>query len=225
MKLFLTLSLLFSVPALADCAKETVYSGAVRIDRGWNPSRNTCAVTLSPRKSLNSQYRAFYFDGTGLFTVQNIYGPGTIKTNRGYREFFILPLKYLEPEFEVQPNRDVTVRLVSGHRFAISARDLSVKAFEPGDFREAPLARDNEGGLEFYLKEGFWFDGGFRTVNSPLSYPFSTSMLRSGKSSPVSGCLLGNQEYLVYKDDHYLMRDEGEALLEFLRYSCPQLKF
>lgn len=209
----------------ANCPELNTHSGVIQVIQFWNEDRTACAIEVKPRHTPNSQYRSFYTDSTGLFVVHNSYGLGPARTHKSYRDFMILPLKNYKPTFKTESNRDVTITLASGHELRVSGRDFSVKDFSPGLIQESPLARDNNGGFEFYLKEGFWFDGGFKVGVSPLSYPLSTSVLRSAKSPSVISCRLTNQEYLAYKDGKFVVRYDGEALINFLSYSCGQLKF
>lgn len=213
------------VEANSDCTATREYSGVIEVNRFWNTERAACALQIAPRRTPAAQYRSFYVDTTGLFVVQNSYGPGPARTHRSFREFFVLPVKNYMPTYKFESNRDVTITLVSGHRLRLSGRDFSAVSFLPGQIEEKPLARDNNGGFEFILRDGFWFDGGYKTGVSPLGYPMATSVLRSSKSSPVISCRLANQDYLDYKDGNYIVRHSGEALIEFLRYSCAQLKF
>lgn len=211
--------------AWAICEKNTTYSGIIQITQFWNTERAACALNIQPRNTPSSQYRSFYVDSSGLFVVQNSYGLGPAKTHKGYREFFILPLKNYKPTYKIESNRDVSITLVSGHVLRIAGRDFAVKALSPGLIQETSLARDNAGGFEFYLKEGFWFDGGFRIGADPLGYPLATSVLRSAKSPSVISCRMTNQEYLAYKEGNFVVRYDSENLIEFLRYSCGQLSF
>jgi hypothetical protein len=214
----------FANVAFADCPEQSVTSGIIQVLRGWNTQRNACEITLTPRnKATQPQYRSYKFDSTGLFTVMNTYGRGQPKINLGLREFFILPLLNYEPTFKIEANRDVTVTLVSGHQFKISSRDFTVTELTPGIVLEKPLARDNGGGFEFILKEGFWFDSGFKIGVAPLVYPMATSLLKSSKST-VSSCRLNNQEFLAYKQEHYIIGYDIESLMELLKFKCPQLK-
>lgn len=225
--IFIALFIIAGTSAYAetDCAATRAFSGVIEINQYWNSERTACALTIAPRRTPAAQYRSFYVDSTGLFVVRNSYGPGPARTHLSYREFFVLPIKNYMPIYKVESNRDVTITLVSGHRLRLSGRDFSAVSFLPGQIQEKPLARDNNGGFEFILKDGFWFDGGYKTGVSPLGYPLASSVLRSSKSSPVISCRLTNQDYLDYKDENYLVRHNGEQLLEFLRYSCAQLEF
>lgn len=224
LSIFLTLGSASMAPE-ADCSDIQEFSGAIEVTRSWNTERNTCSLYIAPRRTPASQYRSYYVDGSGLFVVHNTYGAGPSRTHRSYRDFFILPLQNYMPTYQIESNRDVTVIMVSGHRLRISGRDFSLLEVEPGRVQEKPLARDNNGGVEFMLKEGFWFDGGYKVGASPLSQAQSSSVLRSAKSPSVISCRLSNQKYLDYKGGNYVVRYDGDELIEALRRSCAQLEF
>lgn len=230
--LYLCLFLLSSLTVLtaqADfsrdkCSHVLMGSGEIQINRQWDPNTGICIISLMPRNVMNSKYRSYYFNSQGHFMVFNVYGKGPDAQMTGARDFFTFPITEDYPDFSIEPNGDVVVKMVSGHLFRVSAKNFSIVSLTPGSFTEKPLAQNNKGGVEINLKSGYWIDGGFKIGSSSLSNPKLTSTVKSSKSPGT--CNILNNDILNYEaDGDYIFKYENQDLTRFLETKCPSLKF
>jgi hypothetical protein len=156
--------------------------------------------------------------------VFNSYGDGPISQNTSVREFFVLPVVSEYPDYSIEPNGDVIIKMVSGHLFRISAKKFSVKEFAPGSFTEKTLSKNNKGGLEFSLRSGYWIDGGYKLGASFLSEnPTANSIVRSSASS--KSCSIKNKDFLSYVGGgDFFPLHSGSEQTAFFSQRCPELK-
>lgn len=226
----ITLGLLFlSLSAKAEftnqkCSHVLTGSGEIQINRQWDTETGVCFVDIHPRNVVNMKYRDYYFDNRGNFMVFNVYGNGPDSEMTAARDFYIFPIINDYPDYSIEENGDVVVKMVSGHLFRISAKDFSIVSITPGTFTEKALSPNNNGGVEINLLTGYWVDGGFRKGGLRMSNPKLTSIVKTSKSS--GSCKLLNKDFLDYTDEYnFVFKYEKEALTEFLKTKCPALSF
>lgn len=206
----------------AKCTEALLGSGEIQVNRQWDVISRTCFIDIHPRNVVNMKYRDYYFSNKGDFMVFNSYGEGPDSEMTAAREFYIFPVAEEYPDFSIEENADVVVKLVSGHLFRISAKDFSIVSLTPGTFTEKPVSPNNKGGVEFKLQTGYWIDGGFQKGGSRLSNPKLKSVLKSAKTSKT--CEIINNEFLNYEPDgNYVFKYENEKLAAFLKRKCPQI--
>ncbi len=206
----------------AKCSYVLTGSGEIQINRQWDTEAGLCMLEIHPRNVVDLKYRDFYFDNLGHFMVFNSYGDGPDNLMTAAREYFVFPIVEDYPDFSIEENGDVIVKMVSGHLFKISAANFSVLSLTPGTFTEKPLSPNNAGGLEFKLTTGFWIDGGFKKGGSRLSSPSLSSFVKSGNSA--ASCSIVNRTFLNYEaDGNYTFKFQKENLLSFLKTKCPTL--
>lgn len=207
------------------CSHVLMGSGEIQINRQWIPDSETCFIDIHPRNPVDLKYRDYYFDNRGEFMVFNSYGNGPPSAFAATREFFLFPITQDYPDFAIESNGDVTVKLVSGHLFRISAEDFSIVSITPGTFTEKALSKNNQGGVEINLTKGFWIDGGFKMGGSRMSNPKVSSIVKSSLSKNTS-CGVLNKDLLNYQDEYnFVFKYEKENLISFLKTKCPKLKF
>lgn len=222
-------ALFVSISALADftndkCSHVLTGSGEIQINRQWNTETGVCFIDIHPRNVVDMKYRDYYFDNRGNFMVFNVYGNGPDSEMTAARDFYLFPLINDYPDFSIEANGDVIVKLVSGHLFRISAKTFSIVSFTPGTFTEKALSPNNNGGVEINPKLGFWVDGGFRKGGLRMSNPKLTSIIKSSKSN--SSCKLVNKDFLDYPDqDNFVFKYEQDELVSFFKTKCPQVTF
>lgn len=228
--LLITLSFLFlSLSSRAEftnqkCSHVLTGSGEIQINRQWNTESGVCFIDLHPRNVVNMKYRDYYFDNRGNFLVFNVYGNGPDSEMTAARDFYLFPLINDYPDYSIEENGDVVVKMVSGHLFRISAKDFSIVSITPGTFTEKPLSPNNNGGVEIALSEGYWIDGGFRKGGLRMSNPKLSSIIKTSKSSKT--CKILNKDLLDYDGNaNFVFKYEKEALTEFLKTKCPNLSF
>lgn len=207
----------------AKCEEVLIGSGDIQINRQWDVANRVCFISVTPRNITNLKYRDYYFDNTGHFMVFNSYGEGPNSTTTAARDFYLFPIINDYPDYSINANGDVEIKMVSGHILKISQANFSILSFTPGSFTEKPVSPNNNGGLEIRPKSGFWFDAGFMMGNTPLSKPKNKTKIQSAKSSQI--CLVQNSEYLNYLPyDEIEFKFTGLALDTFVKQKCPQLK-
>jgi hypothetical protein len=207
------------------CSEILTGSGAIQVNRQFNADTGECFLDLHPRNSVGLKYRDYFFNHQGHFMVFNSYGWGPDATMTAARDFFLFPVTEDYPDFRIEDNGDVTVKMVSGHLLRVSAQDFSVVSFTPGTFSEKPLADDNYGGLEIGLGQGYWIDGGFKKGGNRMSNPKLKSLVKSAQS-PGKSCEVLNDDLLKYTSEgDFYMRYEKEDLTNFLVKKCSGLKF
>ncbi len=203
------------------CDHVLVGSGDIQINRQWDPATRTCFIALNPRNVDNLKYRDYYFSNQGEMMVFNSYGDGPDSTMTASRDFFIMPVVNEYPDYSIEDNGDVTVKLVSGHLFRVSAKDFSIVSLTPGTFTEKALSPNNQGGVEIMLLSGFWIDGGFRKGGTRFSNPNFKSGIHSAKSSALCGA--GNSTFLDYDSNgNYTFKFQGTAFNSYIAKQCPQ---
>lgn len=221
--------LLAALSAKADftqqkCSHVLAGSGEIQINRQWDETTGICFIDIHPRNVVNYKYRDYYFDNQGHFMVFNSYGAGSDSTMTAARDFFLFPITEDYPDFSVEENGDVIVKMVSGHQIRFSAKDFSILSLTPGSFTEKSLSPDNNGGVEISLTKGFWIDGGFKKGGSRMSNPKLKSIVKSSLSS--ESCSVLNNDFLKYEaDGNYVFKFQKDALTSFLKTKCPQLSF
>lgn len=209
----------------AKCEHALLGSGEVQVNRQWDVTTGTCFIDIHPRNVVNYKYRDYYFDNHGHFMVFNSYGDGPDTAMTGARDYFLFPIVEDYPDFSVEENGDVVVKMVSGHRFRISGKDFSIVSITPGSFVEKTLSPTNRGGVEINLEAGFWFDGGFKKGASPMANRQGISTINSS-ISPGRSCILANQDFLNYTNGgDYSFRFQKDQLVDFLKVKCPDLLF
>ncbi len=219
------MALLSTLTARADfthekCSELLTGSGEIQINRQWDAAAGLCILDIHPRNVVDLKYRDFYFDNLSHFMVFNSYGDGPDTLMTGARDYYLFPIVEDYPDFSIEQNGDVIVKMVSGHLFQISAKDFSVLNLTPGSFSEKPLSPNNKGGLEIKLTTGFWIDGGFKKGASPNS----KSTIKSSKSSAT--CSLSNSSFLNYSAaGEYAFKFQKENLISFLKSKCTGLQF
>jgi hypothetical protein len=206
------------------CADVLTASGEIQINRQWDIEKGLCFIDIHPRNPVDSKYRDYYFDNTGNFMVFNSYGNGAPSQTTAARDFYLFPITEDYPDYSIEENGDVVVKMVSGHQIKFSAKDFSIQSLTPGSVSEKPLSETNKGGVEFNLKSGFWIDGGFKKGASPFSSPTAKSVIHSAQS--LKSCTLTNKEFLTYQNKYdFIMTYQKEKLVNFLKLKCPQLQF
>lgn len=208
----------------SKCEEVLIGSGDIQINRQWDEINRVCFIVASPRNIVNLVYRDYYFDNSGHFMVFNSYGDGPSSTSTAARDYYLFPIVNDYPDYSIEPNGDVEIKMVSGHTLKISHVDFSIISFSPGTFTEKPVSPKNNGGLEIKPKSGFWFDAGFLIGNTPLSKPKNKTKIQGSKSTSV--CLVTNNEYINYlPNDEIALKYQGSALDTFVKQKCPQLKY
>ncbi len=226
----INLGLLFlSLSAKAEftnqkCSHVLTGSGEIQINRQWDTETGVCFVDIHPRNVANMKYRDYYFDNRGNFMIFNVYGNGPDSEMTAARDFYIFPIINDYPDYSIEENGDVVVKMVSGHLFKISAKDFSIVSITPGTFIEKALSPNNNGGVEINLQTGYWVDGGFKKGGLRMSNPKRPSTVKTSKST--ASCKLLNKDFLNYTDEYnFVFKYEKDSLTEFLKTKCPALIF
>lgn len=206
------------------CSHVLMGSGEIQINRQFNPETGVCFIDIHPRNVVGMKYRDYYFDSRGDFMVFNVYGEGPDSKMTAAREFYLFPIINDYPDYSIEENGDVIVKMVSGHLFRLSAKDFSIISITPGTFTEKALSPNNNGGVEIDLHAGYWIDGGFKKGGLRMSNPKLISAVRSSKSA--NGCKILNSTFLNYTgDDNFVFKYEKQAFTDFLKTKCPTLVF
>ncbi len=224
--LFLSISTLASKSEAAftnaKCDYVLTGSGEIQISRQWDSEKRVCYLSIGPRNVVEMKYRDYLFDNSGQFMIFNSYGEGPSSSYTGSRTFYLFPIKFEYPDYSVEENGDVIVRMVSGHEMRISAANYTVVSFTPGSFKESVVSPKNKGGLEIMPTAGFWVDGGFKLGGTGFDNRNAKSKFASASSKEI--CTLANKEFLGYASDgNYGMKYQKEELKNFLAKKCPQL--
>lgn len=207
----------------AKCQEVLTGNDVIQINRQWDATTRSCFISITPRSIQNLKYRDYYFDSSGFFMVFNSYGEGPDAQNTGARSFYLFPVTENYPDYSIEANGDVVIKLVSGHLFRVSGKDFSIVSLSDGVIHEKPLAKDNAGGIEFRLQKGFWLDGGFRMGGTRLDNPKNKSVLQSGNSN--SKCSVLNNLFFDYpRPSNFVLKYTGDSLTQFIQKECPQLK-
>lgn len=205
------------------CSRVLTGSGEIQINRQWDIQTGICFISIHPFNTVNLKYRDYYFDNRGNFMVFNVYGYGPDSEMTATRDFYLFPLIEDYPDYSIEDNGDVTVKMVSGHLFRISAENFAMKGITPGTFTEKALSPNNNGGVEISLKEGYWIDGGFKKGGLRMSNPKLSSTVHSSKSK--GSCTILNKDLLDYSEENFVFKYEKENLTNFLKTKCPNLVF
>lgn len=204
------------------CSKVLTASGDVLIQRDWDENARVCFISLHPMDVTDLKYRDYYFDNAGLFMVFNSYGEGSVSETTGARGFMMFPQLYDYPDFSIEENGDVVVRMVSGHTLRISGKNFSVIEFSPGRFTEKELSKNNAGGLEINPSKGFWLDQGFKMGG--MNY--ENRKLKTTIYGSIGGsCVVKNSNLYDYSSDSIRILYEKDDLRQFVRETCPSVKF
>ena len=207
----------------AKCQEVLTGNDVIEINRQWDAATRSCFISLTPRLIQNLKYRDYYFDSSGFFMVFNSYGEGPDAENTGSRSFYLFPVTENYPDYSIESNGDVVIKLVSGHLFRVSGKDFSIVSLSDAVIHEKPLSKDNAGGIEFHLQKGFWLDGGFRMGGTRLDSPKNKSSMQSAYSA--SKCTIGNDLFFDYPTpSNFVLKYAGEFLNQFVKKECPQLK-
>lgn len=225
--IILTLSLLITLTSKADfsntkCSEVVKHNDVIQVNRQWFEDTRECFISLTPFNTPDLKYRDYYFDNTGFFMVFNSYGEGADAEMTGSRVFYLFPVVEEYPDYSFEPNGDVIIKLVSGHQFRVSGKDFSIVSLSYGKIKESPLSKDNAGGVELQLTQGFWLDAGFRLGGTRLDSPKNKSIFRSAQSNKI--CTLVNNIFLDYIDGEFIMKYSGDTFTQFIKEKCPQLK-
>ena len=204
------------------CSHVLVHTGDILIQRDWDESTRVCFISLHPMDVINMKYRDYYFDNAGLFLVFNSYGEGNISETTGARGFMTFPQIYDYPDFSIENNGDVVVRMVSGHTIRLNHEKFSIKEFSPGTFIENPISPNNGGGLEIFPSKGFWLDQGFKMGGMAIENKLGKTKIFGGKGGV---CTLKNTRLYDYSTEQYNLLYAKEQLSAFVRQTCPVVKF
>lgn len=204
------------------CSKVLTASGDIMIQRDWDENTRVCFISLHPMDVTDLKYRDYYFDNDGLFLVFNSYGEGELSETTGSRGFMTFPQIFEYPDFSIESNGDVVVRMVSGHLLRINAEKFSVKEFSPGRFVEKELSKTNAGGLEIKTSKGFWMDQGFKMGGMAVENKKGLTKIFGS----ISGsCSLKNSRLYDYSTGQIPLLYKKEALTKFVQEVCPTVKF
>ena len=205
------------------CSHVLTASGDVLIQRDWYESSRTCFISLHPMDTYNMEYRDYYIDNKGLFLVFNSYGDqGTISETTASRAFVTFPILYDYPDFSIEPDGDVVVKLVSGHLIRMDSKKFSVKKFSPGSFVEKALSKNNKGGLELKPGTGFWLDQGFKMGGMAIENKSGKTTIYGSKEG---SCVLKNTELYDYSDENLPLLYDKDQIKTFVQQRCPKLKY
>ena len=196
----------------------------IQLQQDWWEESKTCFIGISPANIIGLRYRSYFIDNSGFFMVFNSYGDGNESETAGSRSFFVLPQVHTYPEFSFTNNNDVIIKMVSGHELRVSGKDFSIVSLSHSKITEKPLSPNNQGGVEFKLDQGFWFDAGFRLGGTKFDNPSNKTKIQSAQSTKI--CSLKNSSFLNYDSDNdFKLKYTGPALVKFLQTKCPQLQF
>ena len=204
------------------CSKVLTASGDIMIQRDWDEESRICFISLHPMDVTDLKYRDYYFDNAGLFLVFNSYGDGDLSESTGARGFMTFPQLYDYPDFSIEKNGDVILRMVSGHLLRINGEKFSVKEFSPGSFVEKVLSKTNKGGLEIKSSKGFWLDQGFRLGGMAFENKNGTTKIVGGLGG---SCALKNDRLYDYSKEQIPLLYTKDALTKFVKKTCPDVKF
>ena len=204
------------------CSHILIASGDVLIQRDWYESSRTCFISLHPMNIENMEYRDYYIDNKGLFLVFNSYGEGAISETTASRVFMTFPILFDYPDFSIEPDGDVVVRLVSGQLIRMDSKKFSVKKFSPGRFEEKVLSKINNGGLEIYPGTGFWLDQGFKMGGIAIENKSGKTIIFGSKEG---SCVLKNTELYDYSDENLPLLYDNDQMKTFVRQRCPKIKY
>ncbi|MBC7420731.1 MAG: hypothetical protein H7328_08385 [Bdellovibrio sp.] len=207
----------------AKCEHVLTGSGNIQINRQWDVERRVCFLSITPRNIIDLKYRDYYFSNSGELMVFNSYGDGDPSKTTSSRDYFLFPLITDYPDYSIEDNDDVTIKMVSGHELRLSAVDFSIVSLTPGTFTELPLSPKNKGGVEIMPARGFWVDGGFKMGGTGFDHANNKSIIHSANSS--KSCSLTNKEFLGYANGNYGFKYQGADLQKFFTQKCPDLKF
>ena len=208
----------------AKCEYVLIGSGNIQINRQWDVENRVCFLSITPRNIVDLKYRDYFFSNSGEFMVFNSYGDGPPSSTTASRDYFLFPLVYDYPDYSIESNDDVTIKMVSGHLLRLSAIDFSIVSLTPGTFNELPLSSKNKGGVEIKPQSGFWIDGGFKMGGVGFDNGLAQSTIHSSQTKAT--CTLANKEFLGYASDgNYGFKYQGASLQKFLKQKCPALKF
>lgn len=208
----------------AKCDYVLTSSGEVQINRQWDVERRLCFLSISPRSITDLKYRDYYISSRGEFMVFNSYGEGSVSSTTSSRDYFLFPLVTDYPDYSIESNGDVIIKMVTGHELRLSAIDFSIVSFTPGSFTELPLSPKNKGGVEIRLGKGYWVDAGFKMGGVNFDSPNAVSAVKSAQSS--TSCNVTNKEFLNYASDgNYSFKFQAEDLTQFFAKKCSSLVF
>lgn len=222
----LAITILFSTTAHAEfsnskCSKVLTHSGDIQISRDYDADSRVCFISIHPMNVTDLKYRDYYFNNQGLFLVFNSYGEGSNTSATGGRVFYMFPIVDEYPDYAIQANGDVIVKTSSGHLFTFEAKKLALKSISSGSVIEKPLSNSNKGGIEIKLTRGLWFDSGFRFGGMANEKPSGATLVNG---SAGGQCQVKNSEIFDYSND-IAPKYNGNALLDFIKKRCPQVKF
>ena len=225
----LTISLVGS-PILATealntskCEPSAFRNDVFQVQKRWDSASRRCYILVSPTKITNLTYRDYYFDNSGYFMVFNSFAGEDESTSAGSRSFFLFPQVEEYPDYSVEANNDLIIKMISGHELRLSGKDFSVVSLSSALIKEKPISPDNNGGIEIKLLKGFWLDAGFKLGGTRLGNPRNKTTVKSASSEKT--CSIVNRSFLNYDSDgDFSMKLTGLAFIQFLQKKCPQLK-
>lgn len=205
------------------CQEVLTGNDVIQINRQWDGPNHNCFISLTPRRVQNFKYRDYYFDNSGFFMVFNSFGEGPDSQTTGARSFYLFPVTENYPDYSIEANGDVVIKLVSGHLFRVSGKDFSIVSLSDAVILEKPISKDNAGGIEFRLQKGFWLDGGFRMGGTRLENPKNKSLLQAANTN--SKCTVLNDLLFDYPTpSNFVLKYSRDNLTQFVQKECPQLK-
>ncbi len=205
------------------CEPSAFRNEVFQVQKRWNETSRDCFISVSPTKFNNLTYRDYYFDNSGFFMVFNSFDGEDESVSAGSRSYFLFPQVAEYPEYYLDTNNDLIVKMISGHELRLSGKDFSVVSLSSAVIKEKPVSADNNGGIEIKLLKGFWFDAGFKFGGTRLENRNEKTAVRSAVSDQT--CSLINRSFLNYDSaGEFSMKLTGLPFIEFLQKKCPQLK-
>jgi hypothetical protein len=183
----------------------------------------TCWLLLGPDLVPDMVYRSYLFDNSGFMMIFNSYGEGPESTTTGAREMYIFPrggvLDYRITDSEV------TAVLPSGIELTYDAKAFRWSGTKGAKVKEkSQIKVGDQGGIEISIQSGLILDFGFRLGNSPTGDPARKANF---VDSIGNRCTVVNRDVLEWdkNGEPYLRFKSDEAVYDFVRLHCPNLKF
>lgn len=204
------------------CSRVLTHSGNIQISRDWDQDTSFCYLSIHPMDVENLTYRDYMFTNTGMMMIFNSYGEGSTSTTTGAREFYLFPRNGY-PDYRVEENGDVTVKMVSGHLMRFDTKTFRIVSVTDGKVVEASSVNSkNNGGVELSLSRGLLLDIGFTMGKSPSSVKDKKIMFHDVNSKT---CSLRNRDIFVYQGENAVITLNDEQLKVKFTPKCPGLAF
>lgn len=227
--LVLATLLVFAKPTQASefvggkCERILTHSENIQVGRFWYPDAQRCYMDIHPMDVTEQIYRDYLFTNEGQLMVFNSYGDGEISKSTGARVYYLFPRKYDYPDVAFEENRDVTVRLISGHLVRYDATTMKIASVSGLQFTEDKRIRnDNKGGVELSPTQGLLLDIGFAIGKSPGDDPNQVVQFKDFKGNT---CRVKNKDVFNYKTEDPVFKFTDAELQVFLKKSCPKILF